>query len=92
MNSALLQLKIDPALKDDLETLADYKGISLSALAKMILKEMVRQEKKQLLTENGLTLDQELVILQREQEALQDFKKGKCKALSGKELLKELNA
>lgn len=70
MNTALLQLKVDPALKSDLQEVAEYKGIPVSALAKMLLKEMLRREKRQILTENGMTEERELEILRREQEAL----------------------
>ena len=92
MNSALLQVKVDPALKEDLEGIAEYKGIPVSSLLKMILKEMVRKEKSHILTENGLTADQEIEILEREKESVQAYRQGRLKPFSGSQLLKELNA
>lgn len=69
MNTALLQLRIDSDLKTDLRKVAEYKGIPITALVKMFLKEILRREKRRMLTENGLTEDQELEILRREKEA-----------------------
>lgn len=92
MDSKLLQLKIDPALKGDLETLAHYWGISITAFVKMKLTEAVRKDKKQMFTENGLTEEQEIEVLRREQEAVDQYRKGKLKAKNGKAFLKELNA
>lgn len=69
MNSILLQLKIDPELKKVLKMIADYKGISVSSLAKMFLTEHSRQERLKMLTENGMTIEQEMEILRREEEA-----------------------
>ena len=92
MNSALLQLKIDPTLKAALEEIADYKGIPVSAWLKMVLKEMVRNEKRHIFTENGLTDDQELEVLQREKEAVQAYREGRTKPMTGHQLLKSLNA
>lgn len=69
MNSTLLQLKIDPELKKNLKMIADYKGISVGSLAKMFLKETARKEELKMLTENGMTVDQEREILRRSEEA-----------------------
>ena len=69
MSSTLLQLKIDPELKKVLKMIADYKGISVSSLPKMFLTEHSRQERLKMLTENGMTIEQEMEILRREDEA-----------------------
>lgn len=69
MNSALLQIKIEPKLKKALEMIAEYKGISVGSLAKMFLTESSRQERLKMLTENGMTVEQEMEILRREEEA-----------------------
>ena len=59
-SSALLQLRIEPKLKKLLKNIADYKGISLSALSKMFLKETARKENLKRITENGLTIEEEM--------------------------------
>lgn len=87
----LLQVKIDPHLKTDLEAVADYKGISVTSFVKLTLKEAVRKEKRQIFTENGLTDEEEFEILRREKEVLEDIRAGKAKRLSAEELAKELN-
>ena len=71
MNSTLLQLKIDPKLKEVLKMIADYKGISVGSLAKMFLKETARQEQLKMLTENGMTVEEEMEILRISKEAEQ---------------------
>ena len=92
MNTNLLQVKIDDLLKGDLQEIAEHKGIPISSLVKMLLKEMVRKEKKFMFTENGLTQDQELEILAREAESVEAYKTGKIKPVSGRQFLRELNA
>ena len=91
MAPKLLQLKIDSSLKSDLENVATYKGISVTSLVKMTLTEVIRKEKRQMFTENGLTAEEELEILRRERESLKEHRNKKGKPLSAKSLLKELN-
>lgn len=91
MAPKLLQVKIQPSLKQDIEEVAEYRGISVTAFVKMTLQETVRKEKKIIFTENGLTEDQELEILRREREALKDYRAGKLKPKSAKDLFKELD-
>lgn len=88
----LLQCKVPVDLKMDLDFIADYKGIPVTALIKWDLKELVRREKLRIFTEDGLTFDQELEVLRREKEAMKEYNEGKLAAKSGKEILKELNA
>lgn len=88
----LLQVKVDPALKADLEEVASYKGIPVTSFIKLTLTAVVRKEKKEMFTANGLTEAEELEILRREKEALGEYKKGKSKAKSGRQILRELNA
>ncbi|MBI2464126.1 type II toxin-antitoxin system RelB/DinJ family antitoxin [Candidatus Peregrinibacteria bacterium] len=88
----LIQIKVDNNLKKDLDNIAHYKGITVSALVKLNLTEIVRIEKKHIFTENGLTEDQEFEILSREKEIIEDYRQGKIRARSGKSILKELNA
>ena len=51
--------------------IADYKGISVGSLAKMFLKETARQEQLKMLTENGMTVEEEMEILRISKEAEQ---------------------
>lgn len=92
MSAKLLQVKIDPALKQDLDDVAGYKGIPVTSFIKLTLTEVVRKEKKEMLTANGLTEAEELEILRREKEFLAEYKKRKSKGKSGSQILKELNA
>lgn len=88
----LLQVKITPSLKEDIDAVALFKGIPVTSFIKLTLTEVVRKEKKHMFTENGLTEEQELEILHREKEVIEAYRSGKRKAKSGKSILKELNA
>lgn len=92
MSAKLLQVKVDPALKQDLDDVAGYKGIPVTSFIKLTLTEVVRKEKKEMLTANGLTEAEELEILRREKEFLAEYKKRKSKGKSGSQILRELNA
>lgn len=89
----LIQVKVNPELKHDLEEIAEYKGIPLSSFVKMTLTKAAREEKKIIYTENGLTEEEELEILRREKEAIKALKNGKIKVYkSKKEFFRDLNA
>jgi antitoxin component of RelBE/YafQ-DinJ toxin-antitoxin module len=92
MAPQLLQVKIDPLLKDDLKDIAEYKGIPVTAYVKMTLKEAVRKEKRQIFSENGLTEEQEFEILKRGKELKEIYKKGKGKSRSAKKFIEELES
>lgn len=92
MKTELLQSRISANLKKDLKNISVYKGISVSALVSMALVEKVRQEKAQMYTENGLTIDRELEILQRSSELDEEIQNNKVQPLSANQLLTELNA
>lgn len=92
MSSQLLQLKVDPSLKKDLSEIAEYKGIPVTSYIKLTLTAVVRKEKKEMLTANGLTEAEELEILKRGNEALTDAEKHKPKGKTGHQILRELNA
>lgn len=92
MNSKLLQVKVDTTLKQDLDDVAHYKGIPVTSFIKLTLTEVVRKEKKEMLTANGLTEAEELEILRREKESLTEYKKRKSKGKSASQILRELNA
>ncbi|MBI5413704.1 hypothetical protein HZA42_05145 [Candidatus Peregrinibacteria bacterium] len=92
MPSQLLQLKVDPALKKDLSEIADYKGIPVTSYIKLTLTAVVRKEKKEMFTANGLTEAEELEVLRREKEVLAEAKKCKPKGKTGPQILHALNA
>lgn len=92
MSLQLLQLKVDPSLKKDLSEIAEYKGIPMTSYIKLTLTAVVRKEKKEMFTANGLTEAEELEILRREKEVLADLKKHKIKGKTGHQILRELNA
>lgn len=92
MPSKLLQLKVDLFLKKDLDEIAHYKGITVASLIKLNLTDFVRKEKKKIFTENGLTEEQELEVLERERDAILTYKKGQLKAQNGEDIIKELDA
>ncbi len=91
MSSALIQLKVDPRFKKEIQWLASYKGIPVSAYIKLVLTENLRIEKKTIYTINGLTEDEETDILKREKELINLHKKALIKPLTAKNFLKELN-
>lgn len=92
MSSHLLQLKVDPSLKKDLSDIAEYKGIPVTSYIKLTLTAVVRKEKKEMFTSNGLTEAEELEILKREKQALAELKKRKQNGKTGPQILRELNA
>ena len=93
MAPQLLQVKVTPELKKDLQGIAEYKGIPLTSYIKLTLTKAARKEKKVIYTENGLTITEEKEILRREKEAIKAFKAGKLKVYtSSKAFFKHLNA
>lgn len=92
MAPQLIQIKVNPNLKKDLQQIADYKGIPVTSLVKLTLTEAARKEKKKIYTVNGLTEEEEREILRREKEAIALYKKGKLKPLTAEELIRELES
>lgn len=92
MGTKLLQVRVDPVLKQDLDEVAHYKGIPVTSFIKLTLTEVIRKEKKEMFTMNGLTEAEELEILRREKEFYAEHKKRKLKGKSGGQILRELNA
>lgn len=91
MAPQLIQIKVQPALKKDLQQIATYKGIPVTSFIKLTLTEAAREEKKKIYTENGLTEKEEQEVLRRGKEAMEDYRKGKLKPLTFQKLLKELD-
>lgn len=93
MAPQLLQVKVPPELKKDLQGIATYRGIPLTSFIKMTLTKVAREEKKVILTENGLTVKEEREVLRREKEAIKAYKAGKLKIYrSSRALFKDLDA
>jgi addiction module RelB/DinJ family antitoxin len=68
---ATIQLRIDNATKKSAKSILDKLGIDMTAAIKIYLKQIVINKgiPFQLLTENGLTIQQEDQILKAEKEA-----------------------
>jgi antitoxin component of RelBE/YafQ-DinJ toxin-antitoxin module len=64
---ATVAFKTEESFKDTLSRLAKLKGITLSALIKLYLTASVKKELS-VVTENGLTMAEEIEVLIREQE------------------------
>lgn len=64
---ATVSFKADDALKAKLEMLADKKGINTSAYIKLVLTEKINGELV-MMSENGLTVEEELRILSSSKE------------------------
>lgn len=62
-----IAFRVDETLKKQLEHLAKYKGINLSALIKMYLTEVSKRDLNRI-TENGMTVAEELEILMMAEE------------------------
>ncbi len=92
MPSQLIQIKVNPSLKKDLSDIAEYRGIPVTSYIKLTLTAVVRKEKKEMFTANGLTEGEEFEILRREKETLLELKKRRPKGKSGSQILRELNA
>ncbi len=80
-----ISFKADPILKEKLNILAERKGINTSAYIKLILTQKINGELVEL-TENGLTVAEELEILHsaKKDKTIGPFKTAKAlmKALS----------
>jgi len=87
---ATIQLRIDNATKKSAKNILDKLGIDMTAAIKIYLKQIVINKgiPFKLLTENGLTIEQEKEILKAAKEA----EKGKnvTKAMSADEAVEHL--
>ena len=90
-----IQIRIDDKTKKDAQHILEEVGLDLTSAIKIYLKQIIlfKGIPLKIITENGLTLDEEKEILKASREA----KKGKniTKAMNGKEALaylKNLNA
>ena len=88
---ATIQLRIDNATKKSAKNILDKLGIDMTSAIKIYLKQIVINKgiPFQLLTENGLTVQQENEILKASEEAKKGI--GVTKAMSPKEAIEHLN-
>ena len=91
-DSTLVQFRLPNKVKEGLQMIANYKGLTLSSFLKMMATVTYREEQRKMYTENGLTVEEENEILQRSKEMEEAYKRGELKFKSGPELLKELHA
>lgn len=61
--TALIQVKLEPTLKQTLERLADFYGLTLSSFVKMKLTETGRVEKEKIAASTPVTHDPEDAFL-----------------------------
>jgi len=69
---AYIQLRIDDQLKSKVQKILKKMGLSLSDAIRVYLQQIMIKKgiPFQVITENGLTLEQELEIIKREKEAI----------------------
>lgn len=76
----LLQIKIEPFLKDKITRIALSKGLNVSSYVKMILVEAAEEDEDFALTNNGFTVKEERRLFQSLREGEKLYKKGKLPA------------
>lgn len=88
---ATIQLRIDSATKKSAKNILDKLGIDMTSAIKIYLKQIVINKgiPFQLLTENGLTVQQENEILKASEEAKKGI--GVTKAKEADEAIEYLN-
>ena len=79
MSSQLLQIKIEPTLKEKLQRIAISKGLNITSYIKMTMIDAVAKDADWTLTENGFTVSEERRLLKSVVEGEKELKKGKLK-------------
>ncbi len=79
MSSQLLQIKIEPTLKQKLQRIAISKGLNITSYIKMTMIDAVAKDADWTLTENGFTVREERRLLKSVAEGEKEYKKGKLK-------------
>ena len=87
-----IQIRIDETTKDSVKRILDELGLDMSTAIKMYLKQIVLNEGLPLnfMTENGITLRQELELLKISEEA--ELGINMSKPMPAKEFLKEMKS
>lgn len=92
MSSHLLQIKVEPSLKEKLQRIALSKGLNVTSYIKMTLIEVTEQDADLALTENGFTVREERRLLRSIQEGEREYRKKNGKIYkSMKDALKSLD-
>lgn len=63
-SSALIQIKVDPSLKEKLKRIALSKGLNVTSYIKMNLIQMSEQDEHAALTDNGFTEQEESRLME----------------------------
>lgn len=86
-----IQIRIDAKTKKSAKKVLDEVGMDMSSAIKVYLKQIVIRKgiPFQLLTENGLTVEQEQAILKASEEAIQG--KNVTRAMNWKEAIAHLD-
>lgn len=76
MSSHLLQIKVEPSLKEKLQRIALSKGLNMTSYIKMTLIEVSEQDADLALTENGFTVREERRLLKSIEEGERAYRRG----------------
>lgn len=79
MASHLLQIKIEPSLKEKLQRIALSKGLNVTSYIKMTLIEISEKDADLALTENGFTVREERRLLKSLKEGEREYAEGSLK-------------
>lgn len=79
MSAHLIQVKVDPTLKEKLHRVALAKGLSMTSYIKMTLVEAAENDGDLALTENGFTVKEERRLLKSIAEGEEDYVRSKLK-------------
>ena len=82
MSPVLIQIKVEPNLKDKLQRIALSKGLNVTSYIKMTLVEASENDADLALTENGFTAREEKRLLKSIQEGEKELIEGKIKGYS----------
>jgi antitoxin component of RelBE/YafQ-DinJ toxin-antitoxin module len=92
MSSHLLQIKVEPSLKEKLQRIALSKGLNMTSYIKMTLIEVSENDADLALTENGFTVREERRLLKSIKEVERVYPRGDGKIhRSMKDALKSLD-
>lgn len=76
MSSHLLQIKVEPTLKEKLQRIALSKGLNVTSYVKMTLVEAAENDSDFAITENGFTVREEKRLLKALREGEGEYREG----------------
>lgn len=85
MQTSLIQIKVDPTLKDKLKRIALAKGLNITSYIKMTLIHEMEEEEAFELSENGFTFQEEQRLLKSIQKGEKAYRERKLKAYTSME-------